>query len=110
MDIYDVFPTMRPGYWYGDYDQQKLNEYHFFHDGLGSWLTLGYTRTLIDNDIATTKDRIYMERYGISPEDVVDPSNLYSSGVQDPATAALNYVSSNLNKLYRDRNDRHSRR
>lgn len=98
MDFYDVFPTLRPGYWYGNYDEHKWNEYKFFHDGLGSTLTLGFTRDLIDNDIQASRNAAYMKRYGLSYDDIVDPTKL--SGM-DIYARGFDWVSSNIKRLYR---------
>lgn len=97
--FYDVFPVLKPGYWYGDYDEEKYNQYRFFHDGLGNKLTLGLTGMMIDADINRTRNEKYLERYGLGYSDIVNPGNLY--GYTSPLVGGLNFVSDNYRRLYR---------
>lgn len=105
MDFYDVFPVLKRGYWYGNYDEQKYREYQFWHDGLGNLLSLGLTGAHIDYSIAQGKSDAYMKRYGLDYTDIVDPTKLYSNG--SIYSRGYNFVSSNISRLY---NDSHYRR
>lgn len=89
----------KEGYWYGDYDKRKYDSYRFWHDGIGNKLTFGLMSDYIDNDIAKAKNKAYMQRYGMSYEDIIDPSHLYSSA--DPSARAYDFVSSNIKRLYK---------
>lgn len=95
---YKVFPALKPGYWYGDYDERKYRQYEFFHDGLGNYFSLGLTSKLIDSDIANAKNQAYMKRWGLTYGDIVDPTRLYDS--EDTSVAMLNFVSDNIKRLY----------
>lgn len=98
MDFYDVFPVLKRGFWYGDYDEYKYRQYLFWHNGLGNYLTGGFTGAHIDESIAQGKADAYMRRYGMTYNDIVDPSRLYNGNFQ---SYALNWVSDNVKKLYR---------
>lgn len=97
--FYDMFPVLERGYWYGDYDEQKYRQYRFWHDGLGNKLTLGFTSAHIDSSIAQGRNDAYMKRYGLTYDDIVDPSKLY--GETSPLALGVNYVSQNITRLYR---------
>lgn len=95
MDFYDVFPGLKPGRWYGNYDEKKYKEFNF-------WYSVPFIRPLMDYDIDKARSDSYMQRFGLNYSDILDPrkmldhqstSNLYGSG--------MNFVSSNWRKLYR---------
>lgn len=97
--FYDLFPVLERGYWYGDYDKRKYDQYRFWHDGLGNTLTFGFTSAHIDSSIAAGRNDAYMKRYGITYDDIVDPSRLNPE--QSLGSLGYNFVSSNLRRLYR---------
>lgn len=80
--------------WYGGYDEKKYRSYQFFH-------ALPFFSDYIDTNIATHKTEKYLDRYGLDFSDIRDPSSLYDSGNGSRTLHQLNYVSSNLHKLYR---------
>lgn len=96
MGMHKLYPE---GYWYGDYSEKKYKEYKFWHDGLGSYLTFGLSRTAINEDIANAKNKAYMTAYDLDYEDIVDPTAFYQADSTN--VAMLNFVSSNLKRLYR---------
>lgn len=99
LDIYDIFPTLEPGYWYGNYDEEKYRKYRFWHNGLGNTLTFGYSGKHIDSSISYGESLAYMKNHDISYDDIVNPNNLpqYESNY----SMGLNFVSDNIRKLYR---------
>lgn len=100
-DYPNMFPVFQEGYWYGDYDKEKYKKYKFWHDGLGSWLTLGYSTKLIDNDIDTQRRKLYMDVHALDYEDIHDPRNMPDGRNSSPIVAGLNFVSSNIRRLYK---------
>lgn len=80
--------------WYGNYDKEKYASYQFWHG-------LPFFDSVIDNNIASEKSKKYLERYHMDYSSIVDPSALYDSGNGSRTYHQLNFVSSNIRKLYR---------
>lgn len=79
---------------YGEYDEQKLTQFELlYHTPFGAYM---------DYKLDLRSDEEYLRRYGMSYEDVHDPRKLrqVSSGSRLYGTA-LNYVSKNVDKLYK---------
>lgn len=85
--------------WYGDYSEDKYKAYRFWHDGLGNTFSFGLSSKYIDYDINMAKSEAYMKRYGLTYEDIVDPSKLYYS--TDPVTSTTVVLSENIKRLYK---------
>lgn len=80
--------------WYGNYDKKKYDSYKFFH-------ALPVTSEYIDSNIATHKTDLYLDRYGMDYTGIIDPSGLYDSGNTARTIHQLNWIGSNINRLYR---------
>lgn len=98
-NFYDFFPTLEPGYWYGNYDEDKYRKYRFWHNGLGNTLTFGMSGKHIDSSISYGESQSYMKERGISYDDIINPNNLpqYESNY----SMGFNFVSDNIRRLYR---------
>lgn len=98
-NFYELFPVLKPGYWYGNYDEDKYKQYLFWHNGIGNTMTFGFSGAHIDSSIAHGRNVAYMKRYGITYDDIVDPTRLNQE--QSPLNLGLNYVSNNISRLYK---------
>lgn len=80
---------------YGDYDENKLRTFELLHN-------IPVIRNYMDYLLDRRADQEYLDRYGMDYSDVHDPRKLrqVSSGSQFIG-ASLNFVSSNVSKLYK---------
>lgn len=93
--FYKVFPVLEPGYWTRDYDESKYNAYTFFSQIPPFKYQIAY-------DIGRTQNEEYLNRYGLGYEDIHYPQKMPGSGAMSSSVAGtLNFVSSNLTRLYR---------
>lgn len=89
----------------GEWDEAKYDEYN-----AARALLPGYS-AYADSEIGKQKNEQYMERYGLTWDDVRSPWSLPGDSLISSAGSSLsrsvNFVSKNLEMLY---DDRHSRR
>lgn len=80
---------------YGDYDERKLRQFSLLY-------SLPLVRNYMDYLLDLRSDKEYLDRYGLSYSDVHDPRKLRSTGSRSEFFGgALNFVSRNVEKLYR---------
>ena len=79
---------------YGDYDEDKLGQFELLHN-------IPFVGDYMDYLLDRRADKEYMDRYGLDYSDIHDPRKLRqtSSGTRFIG-GALNFVSSNVKKLY----------
>lgn len=93
--FYDLFPVLKPGYWASDYDEHKLNAYYFFSQIPPFSYHINY-------QVGKAQNEQYLTRYGMTPEDILYPGKLPgTSKISSAYAGSLNWVSSNINRLYR---------
>lgn len=80
--------------WYGNYDEKKYKSYQFFSG-------LPFVGDEVAKSIADGKTLAYLNRYNMDYSDIVDPTALYNSGNTARTIHQLNWIGSNINRLYR---------
>lgn len=79
---------------YGEYDEKKLRQFELLHN-------IPVVSNYMDYLLDRRADEEYLNRYGMDYSDVHDPRKLHSVNSGSRAIgAALNFVSSNVSKLY----------
>lgn len=92
-DLYGTLTDKR--YWYGDYDEKKMQKFRALYS-LPGW------SQLLDYQLDSVKDEQYLKRYGYTVADVRDPRKLSATASSARFNGYVyNFVSSNVNRLYR---------
>lgn len=79
---------------YGEYDEDKLGQFEFLHN-------LPLVGDYMDYLLDRRADEEYMERYGLSYDDIHDPRKLRQTASGSRFIGGtLNFVSDNVKRLY----------
>lgn len=80
---------------YGEWSEQKLKEFEILHN-------IPIVSNYMDYVLDHRADQEYLDRYGMDYSDIHDPRKLhqFSSG-SSFVGSSVNFVSSNLHRLYR---------
>lgn len=80
--------------WYDDYDKKKYKSYQIFH-------SIPVLSGIIDNSISDAKSDLYLNRYGMDYNDIIDPSKMYNAYNGSREFGSVNWIGRNIGRLYR---------
>lgn len=92
-DLYGTLTDKR--YWYGGYDEKKMEKFRALYAIPGF-------QQLLDYQLDSVKDEQYLKRYGYTIADVLDPRKLSATSSSARLNGYVyNFISSNVSRLYR---------